>query len=666
MKKIEIVALKRIKDELLEQLQHEGSVHIVNIRDSLPEVSPFIKPSELNQESEDIGWLGQIKFAIQYLKRFDQSQKGMLASLMDGPIKASRKDIKSLLSDFSIEAAVNRCHEMEKKSQSLDSERQEIEKILECLSGWQALDAPLNDIYDGTKFLDFYPLLIPTEQLDPFMNAVESSFPNTSLFDIQDSGSNKSVLLIAFKSEKTKVEEHINNSGAQIVSLPYASETPAQMSQRLKNRLEEIGKEKIALEEEGSELLAALNKLKILFDHYQNQEGKRDIQKHLAFTEQTVTVSGWVKEKEIDGIKKSLANLTGGMDIEILEPEKDESPPIALTNNSFATPFEFVTKLYGYPNHRELDPTPILAIFFFVFFGMCMTDFGYGLLIAGFSFWGLRNLYLDKGKKTVLRLFLLCGISTAICGALAGSWFGDIFNYLPGCFNFLVSFRDKLAIIDPIKDPLKFLIIALIMGFIQVLTGICIQIYKFIRARDYYAAFLQKMPWVVFLTSLILFIVLKNNSSVPLYIIKIVKWSAIGGALVIALCEGRGERNPLKRIGTGLLALYGTVGFYADTLSYSRLLALGLATAVIANVVNQMAILSRGIPYIGIVFMAAILVAGHLFNLLINMLGAFVHTSRLQFVEFFTKFFEGGGRAFKPFALQNKYTYIEDSDSALT
>ena len=128
------------------------------------------------------------------------------------------------------------------------------------------------------------------------------------------------------------------------------------------------------------------------------------------------------------------------------------------------------------------------------------------------------------------------------------------------------------------------------------------------------------------------------------------------------MCEGRGEWNPLKRIGTGLLALYGTVGYYADTLSYCRLLALGLATAVIATVVNQMAVLSRGIPYVGIVFMVSILIVGHVFNLLINMLGAFVHTSRLQFVEFFTKFFEGGGKAFIPFARQNKYTYVENAN----
>jgi V/A-type H+-transporting ATPase subunit I len=276
--------------------------------------------------------------------------------------------------------------------------------------------------------------------------------------------------------------------------------------------------------------------------------------------------------------------------------------------------------------------------------------------MAVVTYWGLKRFYLKKSGRDLLQLFFLCGISTIICGALAGSWFGDIINYLPEWFGFLKKIRDSLALIDPIKDPLKFLILALGLGYIQVVTGIFVQMYKEIKAKDFFGAFLIRLPWVIFLTSLILFVVVKgkNQSATILF-----KWMALSSALIICLCEARKENNILKRFGTGLIALYGTVGYYADMLSYCRLLALGLATAVIANVVNQMAILSKGIPYIGFILMVLILVGGHLFNLIINSLGGFVHTSRLQFVEFFTKFFEGGGKPFIPFSQENKYTLIE-------
>jgi V/A-type H+-transporting ATPase subunit I len=656
LKKIEFVALKRIKNELLEILQHHGIVHITSISDALSETSSYITPAELSSESEDTGRIGQIEYALKYLERFDTSEKGFLDSLTEAPLKISREEIQSLLSDFDLEGIIKTCQEMDKTSQALDNDKQETNNNLEELAYWQALDIPLKKITEGTKFLDFYTILISTEHTDTFKKGLDSSCPASLINEIQDTGAYKSILVIAFKSERAKVKEQINNCEAQIVSLPPLEETAAQLNRRFKERIEEIKKEKIALFEKGENLLTNINKLKILFDYYRNQGSKWDVQGRFGFTNQTFIITGWVKEKDLNKLKRGIEHLKGKIDIEILDPQKDEAPPVALSNNRFASPFILVTRLYDLPHYQELDPTPILAPFFFLFFGLCMTDLGYGLLIAIVSLWGLKRLYIKGGGKNLLQLFFLCGISTVICGVLAGSWFGDIVNYLPGWLGFLKKINATLAIIDPIKDPLKFLILSLTLGYIQVVTGIIVQMYKDIKANDYYAAFFVRIPWVSLLTCLILFIIIKGKN---VHLASLFKWISLLSAGIICLCEGRNESNILKRIGTGLISLYGIVGYYADMLSYCRLLALGLATTVIATVVNQMAILSRGIPYIGLVFMIGILVAGHLFNLLINSLGAFVHTIRLQFVEFFTKFFEGGGKPFIPFARQNRYTSIE-------
>lgn len=656
LKKIEFVALRQIKDELLEILQHQGVVHISSISDVIPGKLPDVTPAELSSESEHTGRTGQIEYALNYLARFDTSKKGFLSSLTEEPIKVSREEINSILTDFNLEGIIETCQETDKTAQALNTEEQEINSSLKELYNWQELDIPLKTIIEGTKFVDFYTILLLPDKIGLLKKGLESSCSAFAINEIQDIELYKSFLVSAFKSERTQVEELINNCEAQTVSLPSSEKTPAQLISKYKDRIEEIKKERIAMFAKGENLLKNVNKLKILFDYYKNQGSKQEVQNRFGFTNQTVIVTGWVKEKDLNKLNKGIEHLKGQLDIEIFEPRKDEIPPVALANNRFVSPFILVTKLYDLPHYRELDPTPILAPFFFLFFGLCLTDLGYGLIIALICLWGLKRLNVKESGKTLLRLFFLCGISTLICGALAGSWFGDIVNYLPGWLGFLRKINLSLAIIDPIKDPLKFLILSLTLGYIQVVTGILVQMYKDIKANDYYTAFLVRVPWVGLLSGLILFVVIKNKN---IQLAGIFKWLSLLSALVICLCEGKNENNIFKRVGTGFIALYGIVGYYADMLSYCRLLALGLATAVIATVVNQMAVLSRGIPYIGIVFMLGILLVGHLFNLLINSLGAFVHTSRLQFVEFFTKFFEGGGKPFLPFERQNRYTSID-------
>ncbi len=654
LKKIEIVALNRTREKLLDILQGQGSVHIISISDSFSEFPALTHRKDSSLLSENTGLLGQIDYSLNYLKRFSTLKKGILESLKETPMKVSKGDIQSLLSDFNLEDKIKTYQKMEKNINALDTERLELNGKLKDLSPWQALDVPLKYVIEGSKFLDFCPFLVPIEQIESFKKSFEPISSFAELYQIQDMEIRRSFIIAALKSKRSKVEELLHSFEIVPATLPSIDETPAKIDRKIRERIDEIKVEKIALENEGKRLLADLDKLRVLYDYYYNNEAKAEVQKRFGFTEQAFVITGWIKETDINELIQNLNQLESEIDIEILEPGKVEALPVVLKNNKFSSPFELITKLYDLPHYQELDPTPILAPFFFLFFGLCLTDLGYGLILVLVSLWGLKKLYLKGGSKKLLQLFFLCGISTIFCGLLAGSWFGDLIDYLPGWLFFLKNIKNSVAILDPIKDPLKFLILSLTLGFIQVITGIFVQIYKDMKANDFYSAFLRRLPWVILLSSLILLVVTKAPGAN-----KIFKCISILSATTICLFEGKSEKNIFKRIGTGLLALYGTVGYYADMLSYCRLLALGLATAVIANVVNQMATISRGIPYVGIIFMILIFIGGHIFNLLINLLGAFVHTSRLQFVEFFTKFFEGGGKAFIPFARNNRYTYIE-------
>jgi V/A-type H+-transporting ATPase subunit I len=206
---------------------------------------------------------------------------------------------------------------------------------------------------------------------------------------------------------------------------------------------------------------------------------------------------------------------------------------------------------------------------------------------------------------------------------------------------------------NPLDDPIRLLIFSFILGIIQIYTGLCLQAYKNIRDGNTTAALFDQGMWMIFLAGCIMF-------ALP-GMAQVAKIVAIAGAIGLVLTQGRHQRNPVLKLGSGILSLYDATGFLSDVLSYSRVLALGLATGVIATVINTMGELI-GVNFIGYIFMIILLIGGHLFNIAINALGAYVHSSRLQYVEFFSKFYEGGGRAFQPFKINTKYINLENGE----
>ncbi|MGB9612772.1 MAG: V-type ATPase 116kDa subunit family protein, partial [Candidatus Margulisiibacteriota bacterium] len=288
------------------------------------------------------------------------------------------------------------------------------------------------------------------------------------------------------------------------------------------------------------------------------------------------------------------------------------------------------------------------------FFAMCLSDVGYGLILALVSFYLLGKLTLSEGGKKLLWLLFWGGIATVFVGILTGSYFGLDLNTLPPTFGLALK---RLQIIDPIKNPLNVLILSLSLGVIQNLFGIALAMYWKIINKDYLSAFLDDGLWIFFLSSLVLLVVVLGLNS-PL--ISIFSRAAIAAAILLVLTQGRHEQNIFKKLLTGILSLYRTTSYLGDTLSYSRLLALMMTTSIIGMVVNILAGLTKNsIPILGYVIMIAILIIGHTFNLVVSVLGAFIHAARLQLVEFFGKFYEGSGREFRPFQRETKYVKVE-------
>ena len=376
----------------------------------------------------------------------------------------------------------------------------------------------------------------------------------------------------------------------------------------------------------------------ILYDYYSVERDRKSALQNVADTDKTFSVQAWLPEQYEDLVKSEVLKVTDTVYLEFRPPSEDEEMPVLLSNSKLVEPFEVITELYSLPDPRGIDPNIYMAPFYFIFFGMMLSDAGYGIimsLITGFALWKFK--LADSGKKFVSMLFL-CGLSTVLWGAVFGGWFGDLI-------------RVKPLWINPLDNPLSVLILSFIMGIIQIYTGIILNAYKNVRAGHTADALMDQGLWLVLLTGLLMF--------VKPELATIGKYMALFGAVGLVLTQGRSQKGILKKLTSGILSLYDITGYLSDVLSYSRLLALGLTTGVIASVINTMAKTVSG-SIVGYVAMALIIIGGHVFNLVINVLGAYVHSSRLQYIEFFSKFYDSGGRAFNPLRVKTTYVELED------
>ena len=334
--------------------------------------------------------------------------------------------------------------------------------------------------------------------------------------------------------------------------------------------------------------------------------------------------------------------------VEKIDPAPDEEAPVDLQNIKAFRPFEMITSLYGMPGKKDLDPTPYLAPFFAVFFGLCLTDAGYGLILLIGSLIGLK--FLGRGAAKLMTVLAIGGGMAIILGAITNGYFGDSVDKLG--WPWLMNMRDYLVSnfgFDPMKSPMTFFALAVILGYCQLMFGLLIALVHNLRQKDFIAALGDQVTWLCLLNGILLMTLAKIGMFVPSQLAPVFKIVAITGALGLVFGSQR-EGGIGERLGMGFYNLFSAIFYLGDVLSYLRLMALGLVTAGIAMAVNVIAGIAWEIPVVGFIVAGAVLVGGHLVNLLLSTLSAFVHTLRLQYVEFFPKFFSGGGTEFSPFA----------------
>ncbi len=626
VEKIQILAHAGVKMALLSALQEAGIVELEEIDGEAYGLR--FSPAELT-DLEHL--LHRLKHGLDFLSRWEE--KGVIEKILAQKPVLSRKDREEAL-QFPCHTVLDKIEAIAEETSDLRSHVNFLEREVEFLTPLANLDLPLSN-FNSSNSLEIMIVTMPPAQKEAFSRMVEEE---ALWFEVlQEEKRNVRGLLYCLKEDKALIEQLLKDFQGGVVYLAEPILAKAGDGDRIKDiiarneREAAAGRTKIEdLDKEAEKMKVHRDQLAHLLDILRNERDKLAASRLLGQTERVVYLEGWIQSADAERLESVLAPFAEECEVFRRPPLADEDPPVILENPKPARPFEVITKLYGLPKRDSLDPTVSLSPFFFVFVGLCVSEAGYGLVVALLSFLYMKLAKPKGGALQFMKLLLLLGISNIILGTLVGGWFGYPVR--------------RLLILDPLQDPLKFLGLSLGLGFVQVWFGTLLGLIEFLKRRELGQA-VVKAGWLMLLPSLVAYFLTKQPAAGILTLVG-------AGAIVLFAAP---KRNPLARIFGGLYSLYGISGYLGDVLSYSRLLALGLSTGVIAMVVNTLVKTASGIPWIGWLFAALVFVGGHLFNLAISFLGGFVHSMRLQFVEFFTKFFEAGGRPFRPLKMESKF-----------
>ncbi|MBD3361111.1 hypothetical protein GF366_04920 [Candidatus Peregrinibacteria bacterium] len=653
LKKIQLIASTPNKEKILEILQNQGVLDITEIKEE-----SGIKPDtyrEINKLQKTELNHANVGFAINLLSKYSK-KKGLFAQ----PITLTIKEVEEKTKEFDYSKIVDECLELEEELTKAQNNLSTLKNEKTLYSPWKNLSIKLEEL-GRTKTTN---TVVGTLKTNAFGPAIEKIHKTSSLIssDIINSDEVNTYIVFTFSKElENEIRQILSEYKFQEADLPKTKGLIKDYLKKIDEKIAENKEKNKKTESELKKLTKHLDNLKIVYDGLGWRKEKLETGKKFGNTNYNFVINGWISHENIEPLKEELEKETKEFEITELTPEEDEKPPVVIKNNKFLAPFEAVSKIYGLPKHDELDPTPFLASFFIVFFALCLTDAGYGIIMFVLMALILKYFKLAESVKKLVKLLMYGGIVTFVIGALFGGWFGLTPDQVPEFLTYTAENGEKMFIfqkINAISNPITVLILALTLGYIQVLLGVVMKFVHEFKTKDRLNAVLDTGTWV-FMISGIGFYILTATGILPESLGAVGKWWMILAAAALVITQGRGKKNIIVKIFLGIISLYGLVGYMSDVLSYSRLLALGLATTIIGLAVNIVTDLVGGLPYIGWLLMALVFIGGHIFNLAINALGSFIHSGRLQFVEFFTKFMEGGGAEFRPLSKKSKYIYIK-------
>ena len=635
MKHLHLLGMESEREALLKTMQDLECVEISHIDGSEEALKTGLaKPDDralLNAQEESRAY----RAALAALDRFAPEKKGLFRK-RQGVSRASFFDEEN---ERQARAAAEAINADMRRLGEIESERTKNEALRASLTPWLAVDAPL-DSTDGVLSLLFGT--VGATVTDDALRALSDSL--SGLLTWQQASSDKTLryLLIAcHKSVKEQALSALRELGFSTVSFRGLCGTAEENDKKLEAALAALESERREIERRVERfggnretLLEASDRAAILL---RREEAKS----RLVETDKVFLLEGWLPADRCTALEKALEPFTCA--VETREPAEDEYPqvPVQLRNNKLTRPLNMVTEMYSLPAYGTLDPNPLMAPFFILFYGIMMADMGYGLLMMIASVI-IGKKYRPKGTSGELFSLLgLCGLSTFIVGAMTGGFFGDFLTQLVAIVSPGTVFTLP-KLFDPLDDLTMILIGSMALGLVQIITGMAISLIEKCKRKKFLDAFFEEITWwIVFLG--IALAVLKKGTAV-LY---------LGCALVLLgpIVQGKGWGKLTGVFGS----IYNHVtGYFGDILSYTRLMALMLAGSVIAQVFNMLAAMPGNVVAFLIISML-----GNAMNFGLNLLGCYVHDLRLQCLEFFNKFYVDGGKPFRPMTLDTEYVDLQ-------
>ena len=645
LNKISIIFSKTHKEKILNTLQKFGQTELLNLNTKK-------KKKKLEQRIDNINLkLKDIEFALGFLKDYQkQEKKTIWQKLVSQKPELKIKQIKKIYQDLNLDKIILKSQKAEENINKFQNQLSLLKIKKQELEPWQNLDSTpqttkTTKSISGRTFLN--------NCLD-LCRELEREIKNIAFEKIYQDLKYVYLGITFEKIGEEKVKMILGKYKFEIKEWQEEIKQPAFFYSKIKKQIKNL-KQNIKQEKEDLKNLAQnIPNLGLAFDWLFSRKQKLEAKKQCYSTKYFTIINLWLDKRVFKNLSKKLKNIDKKIIIQKQKISKNDKPPVIIKNKKFVSPFESVTSIYGLPKFRELDPTPFLAPFFILFFALCLTDAGYGIIMAVFSALAIIIMKVPRKNQKFFRLLIYAGVVTFLIGALFGGWFGIELDKLPE--SSIKAFLLKIRLINPMTDTLLFMGLTFALGFAQIWFSQIVKFYHGFKIKNK-DQIRETGLWIIFLGTLLFLgaakFLMPNLAKIAFYIFLT--------CLIALIMLSNKNVKIFFRPFIGIITVLQTmIGFMSDILSYSRLMALGLATGIIGFIINIIAgIMKDMIPYAGYVIWIMILIGGHLFNLGINALGGFIHSARLQFVEFFPKFMEGGGKKFEPFCYDSKYVKIK-------
>ena len=653
MKRVRLLALEKDRDFLLDKLQKLGCVQIDSQTARLddPEWAGLVNPpkTELAKAKEMSALLSQ---ALDTLSTCAGIKNSMIGSLFNARPQMTVDQLleEGFLSEM-LDAATE-ITEQAKNISALTAERGRLENRMAALSPWCDMDVPLD--FSGSSALDVIFGVCPT-------TADADSIVKT----MDDQGEACQVFVIGSDSDQIYLEVLMHPSSADVAGTILKSfgfsrmvfkdvtGTAANNIADFKAQMAELDSRRDAAKAGLIDFAPRRADLRQAYDAVQVRLQREEAAGLTLSTGQSVFMEGWAPESVIEPLEKFFAQHDCAYETAV--PGEDDDVPVLLHSGKLTQPFSMVTEMYALPKYTNIDPNPLMAPFYALFFGMMFADVGYGLVLF---FLGLA--VTKKGRPAgmmgnAFKLMMICGVSTVICGLMTGGFFSNSISVIAETF-FNTPDVALPALIDPLSEPLLMLGISLVLGVVHIIVGMAIKMYLLFRDGHPVAACLEVLPWWFLFTAIALLGLNMTGIISFAYGVEML----IAGFVLIVLTQGYAKKGIFKKLFGGIAALYNATAYLSDILSYSRIMALGLAGGVIGMVFNTLGAMPGSMAFVplGVLLFAVIFVAGHIFNIGVSVIGTYVHAARLQYIEYFSKFYESDGKPFVPLRLKTKYTEI--------